>query len=139
MIGCSASVTCLFQAYSAIWSFQSDGDIFAFQDGAPFARLGVTRKFTQSPVVQILPHSAGQFIIATKSGKFGEKQDNPRGPFGRNFENFINKIKFTGVPIRQDTQGADNLTQITLTQATLAHIFHELNFLICMDQKNFSR
>ena len=69
-IGCSASVTCLFQAYSAIWCFQSDGDIFAFQDGAPFARLGVTRKFTQSPVVQILPHAAGQFIITTRSGNY---------------------------------------------------------------------
>ena len=61
-------VSHLFQAFSAIWCFQADGDVFAFQDSAPFARLGITRNLTSSPVVQIINHSAGNFLVATRVG-----------------------------------------------------------------------
>ena len=61
-------VSYLFQAYSAVWCFQSDGDVFAFQDSPPFARLGVTRKFTESPVVQMIQHMGVNFLFVTKSG-----------------------------------------------------------------------
>ena len=61
-------VSYLFQAYSAIWCFQMDGDVFAFQDSAPFARLGVTRRLTTMPVTQIISHMNVNFLLATKSG-----------------------------------------------------------------------
>jgi hypothetical protein len=64
----STTVSCLFQAYSAIWVFQDDGDVFAFQDSAPFARLGVTRKLTQDSIVQVISHMEVNFLVATNTG-----------------------------------------------------------------------
>ena len=61
-------VTCLYQLYSAVWCFQANGDVYAFQDVEPFKRLGVTKKLTSDPVVQILTNRENQLIIATKSG-----------------------------------------------------------------------
>ena len=60
-------VTCLFQLYSAVWCFQSNGDVFAFQDQMPFRRLGVTKNLTPDPVVQATVKSESKLYISSKS------------------------------------------------------------------------
>ena len=85
-------VTCLYQLYSAVWCFQANGDVYAFQDVEPFKRLGVTKKLTSDPVVQILTNRENQLIIATKSGGVYLAA---LSTSGSSFQLEVIKVKFT--------------------------------------------